>query len=250
MTMFDIAHTAQSIAGDWPGIIGKLPKDLSSRLDVYDATTYVDDPYTGVDASKITAANAAQTITDLAEALAAREKFAEARNAVRRALALDILRTAGTLVPELIETIRPEFEQAVSDFTEAVGLLPEQVTHDTLVDSGPAVLAAYQTAVAANQVLARLDQWLGSLTGLPAYAGRAPETARVLRPSTRSQLQMLLGAGERKFLQLTPLYVVAVRAGIPFDLLDPIEASRLREELDAMPVERKPIQFLNVHAAV
>src|ERR1700722_13690365 len=162
--MFDLALTAQNWAQDWPAVIGKLPKHLADALDVYDATMYVEDPYTGVDVSKITVDNAAKVITDLAETLAAQEKFAEARNAVRRALALDILRAAAEAVPELIAAIRPEFKRAAADFTKALELLPAQVTYDSLVDAGPAALAAYNSAVAADLQIARLDGWLDSLT--------------------------------------------------------------------------------------
>jgi hypothetical protein len=244
--MFDVSHTAQNVANEWPAVIGKLPRNLAEAIAVYDATSYVDDPYTAVDASKITADNAAEAIHDLAQALAAQAKFADAKLSVRRALAFDILRFAGAAVPELIEAIRPAFDKAASDFTEDVQLLPDQVSHDTLVNGGPDVLAAYHSAVAANQVIAKFDRWLADLIQLHAFAGRTPEVARVLKPTTRGQLQTLLGANRQDYLALNPLYVTAVRAGIEFGLCDPHEAGRLREEIEAQPVERKQAQFMQI----
>jgi hypothetical protein len=244
--MFDIHHTAARAASDWPAIVGKLPKALTDLIDAFEAVSYVGEPYVAVDAGAITAKNAEQYVRDLTETLGKAAHFDDARSRVLRALAISILHSAEAAVPELIEEIRPEFEKAVSDFTEAVELLPEQVGHDTLVDAGPDVLAAYHRAVAANKVIAKFDAWLAGLVQLPAFAGRTPELVRIVKPTTRAELYTLLDSNGHNYLQLSPLYVIAAREGIEFDLLDPIAASRLREEIEAQPVEHKQIQFLKV----
>jgi hypothetical protein len=245
--MLDITDTARSVSTDWPALVGTLPKALADAIAVYDEAGYAEGPDVGIDASKITTKNVSQTTADLAEVLAAEDKFNEAKLRVRRVLARSVLHTAGAAVPEVIETIRPVFERAVSEYAEAVEALPDEISSSALVDAGPEVLGAYQTAIAAVAVISRVDSWLAGLSNLPAYAGRNPEPAlRVLNPTTRAELQAMVNAqgatNPDLYLQrLNPLYVKAVREGIEFQMHTPVETAKLRADIESAQKRTKGI---------
>ncbi|OKH76248.1 hypothetical protein EB73_03200 [Mycobacterium sp. SWH-M3] len=244
--MFDTIATAGTIANDWPVLVGGLPKALADAVNVFEEAGYAQGPNVVVDASNVTVKNAQQAVADLADALAAADKFEEAKRRVRRELARQVLHRAGAAVPEVIEKIRPQFDKAVIEFTEAVNALPRNITSDELVNAGPAALAAYQRAAEAAQLIASVDHWLASLHGLPAYAGHKPDpTLRVLNPTSRDQLLALDGAQSKTdsdpyLRRLNPLYVAAVRAGIEFEMHTPRESVEIRQRIEAQPVERKP----------
>jgi hypothetical protein len=248
--MFDVFHTAAKISNDWPEVVGKLPKALDDSIEAFQAVAHVSEPYTGFDASEVTAKNAGETVTKLAVDLVAASEFEEAQRRVSVALASRILRTAGAVVPEVIDSLRPAFEKAVSGFKEAVSALPNDVSSDALVAAGPAVLADYHLALEEQSVIARIDGWLHTLRELPAYAGHTPDMAlRVLAPANRAQLQALVNSASERGGQLgklNPIYVVGVNEGINFEMNTPIEAASIRQEIEAQPVVRKPIQFLKV----
>jgi hypothetical protein len=249
--MFDVFYTASTISNDWPEVVGKLPKALTEAIDAFDAVRVVEEPYTGFDASEVTAKNASETVTKLAADLVVASQFDEAQRRVSGALAGRILRTAGAVVPEVIDSLRPAFDKAVAEFADAVSELPDDVSSDALVAAGPAVLADYHRALAAQADIARIDRWLDSLVNLPAFAGQPHEPAtRVLNPLNRSQFHALGNAASSsdQLGQLNPIYVAAVREKIEFELHDPAEAASIRQEIEAQPVVRKQLQFLKINA--
>jgi hypothetical protein len=248
--MFDIHLTAAAITNDWPAVIGKLPKPITDLIDAFEATIYVQGPYTGVDAGSITAKNAEQHVRDITDALSKDAHFEEARSRVLSALARNILHSAGAAVPEIIESLRPKFDAATAEFTEAVSALPDDVSSDALVAAGAATLSQYHRAIAAQQGIARIDGWLASLLSLPAYAAHATEqTLRVLNPTTRGQLKGLLNAASGSGGQpLDPIYVFAVKEEIGFEMHTPTETTAIRQAIDSLPVENNAIQFLKIGA--
>jgi hypothetical protein len=234
---YDAVLTAQNVARSWPALAGTLPKALADAIAVLDAAKYVEAPWTGIEVEKLDPKNVGQSITDLAVTLASASQFDEAKRAVHRALASQVLHAAGAAVPEVIEKIKPSFDKAVIEFTEAVKALPDQITSSTLVDAGPAVLDAYQRGTAAAGVIGAVDSWLANLADLPAHAGfDRDRVLRVLAPSTPHQLQMLVietGGNKDPHLQrLGALYVDAVRYGIQFAMHTPREAAQLRNDLE------------------
>jgi hypothetical protein len=112
--MFDIHLSAAHVADSWPAAVGKLPTALADAIDAFDAARVVEEPHAGFDPSEVTGTNAADTVSKLAAALVAASEFSEARSQVIYALALRILRTAGAVVPEVLDSLSPAFEQAVS----------------------------------------------------------------------------------------------------------------------------------------
>ncbi len=248
--MFDVHLTASNIAHDWPAIVGQLPKSLDAAIDALDATHVIEEPYAGFDPAKVTAENAAETVTKLAVDLVAASEFGEARSRVAAALAGRILRTAGAVVPEVIESLRPQFDAAVAEFSEAVSTLPEEISDEILVAAGPAVLSEYHRALEAQAVIGRIDGFLSSLHELPAYGGHQREqTLRVLNPVTREQWQALVSAATGGASgPLDPLYVTAVREGIDFEMHTPAEAAAIRADIEAQPFEPKRMQLLDLRA--
>ncbi|WP_421843670.1 hypothetical protein [Mycobacterium sp.] len=244
--MSDLIATARTVANTWPALIGALPEELSALIGVFDEAGYAQGPNVAIDAAKITAKTVEQTITDLAAAIALEEKFAEAQRRVRSQLARKIIHVAGTAAPEVIETLRPKFHGAVSEFADAINALPNDISSAALVDAGPSALGAYQNAVAAAQVISDIDSWLASLRDLPAFAGHKPEPLlRVLNPTDHAEIEVLAKAHnasnvDPQLRRLNPLYIAAVRRGIEFEMHTPTETAKTLQRIESTPLERNP----------
>lgn len=240
----DLNSTAATIAG-WTDLGVSIPAKLKEAAELYDAAAYVEPPFTGIDLSTISAKTLEQTVTGLADSMAVAAQFSEAKTLVQNRLGQELLQTAGEAVDEIIAALKPRFERAASRFTEAVNALPEDLSATSLVRSGPACLQAYNDAIEAQQELKTVDKFLASLVYLPRFGGRRQDNAiRVLKPSDRNELQALVNAAgshqPAKYGDLSPLFVVAVRSGIPFTMNDPQQWSELRSHIENMKVERKP----------
>jgi hypothetical protein len=246
----DLNSTAATIA-NWTDLGVTIPAQLKQAAELYEATAYMEGPYTGIDLSQITVKTLEQSVIALADSMAVAAQFAEAKHAVQTRLGQQLLHTAGEAVDDLLAALQPRFERAASRFTEAVKTLPEDLSATNLVRSGPACLQAYNDALEAQDELRTVDKFLASLVYLPRYGGTRQDNAiRVLKPSDRNELQKLVTvAGSNKpdkYADLSPLFVVAVRAGIPFVMHDPRQWSDLRSHIDNMKMERNPnVRFVN-----
>jgi hypothetical protein len=246
----DLNSTAATISG-WTDLGISIPAKLKDAAELYDAATYVEGPYPGVNLASVTTKNLEKTVTDLADTLAVEAQFGEAQRRVRDMLGRQLMDVAGEVVDEILTALQPSFERAASRFTEAVHNLPDDLSATSIIRSGPECIQAYNDALEAQTELSRVDAFLASLVYLPRFGSSRQDNAlRVLRPSTRSELQNLVNvAGSHKpdkYGDLSPLFVVAVREGIPFQINDPQEWNQLRADIEAQPIKRNSnVRFVN-----
>jgi hypothetical protein len=246
--MFDIQFTASQIAASWPSAVGRLPKALAEAIDAFEATQVVVTPPLELDANAVTAENAEQQVHDLTEALIRDAHFDDARVRLLRALALRVLREAGASVPEVIETLRPQFLATTAEFTEAVQALPEDLSSDALVAAGPATLSQFHRALAAQQFLTKIDIWIDSLNDVPAQAGHKRDPLlRLLRPTSRAHLNILESAVTSGAAGgFNPIFLTAVREEIAWSLNTPIDSAAIRREIEEQPFEYNPVELLRI----
>jgi hypothetical protein len=237
--MFDRTSTVTAVT-NWPKLGVTLPKQLVSKLDVFDAVRYVEIAHAvQINTASITTKNAEDAVAELAA------RLLPAKSAIMNQLAGEILREASQALPDVIEHLRPGFERAVSAFAESVINLPEKLSSQALVAAGPSVLSEYQAALAASQFIHALDTWLASLKDLPVFAGLPPATPmlRVLAPATRGEYAKLRDAHEARNAdaveqELGTAYVCAVREGIAFSLNTPADSAQLLQSIESAPREK------------
>jgi hypothetical protein len=250
--MFDRTSTVTAVT-NWPKLGVTLPKQLASKLDVFDAVRYVETAHAvQIDTASITTKNAEDAVAELAARLLPAQSepgklssLDQAKSAIMNQLAGEILREASQALPDVIEHLRPGFERAVSAFAESVINLPEKLSSQALVAAGPSVLSEYQAALAASQFIHALDTWLASLKDLPVFAGLPPATPmlRVLAPATRGEYAKLRDAHEARNAdaveqELGTAYVCAVREGIAFSLNTPADSAQLLQSIESAPREK------------
>jgi hypothetical protein len=249
----DPIYIANTVA-DWTGLGINLSPEMTKAVEVFDAIKYSEVGHAPIfDLEKVTPKNAEAEIRKLADQFALSTvhrdgagNFSALDLAKRHALhtaARKVIQLAAAFVPEVINQLSPEFDRAVAEFGDAVQALPDDLSDAAIVQAGPAVLAEYQRAAQAQGVIAGLDNWIASLRELPGFGAAEPDPiTRVLRPSNRPQLSKLGSAGGKRYGQLNPLYVVAVREGVRFGLNTPSEAAAIRAHIQASPVQDKPIR--------
>ncbi|WP_071289463.1 hypothetical protein [Mycolicibacterium llatzerense] len=233
--------TATIISSRWP-LFTELPKPVTDALAVFEEAGYAQEPFDGIDPDKVTTGNVEATIIQLAETIAAKEKFFQSRNYVRNLLARNVVFAGAEAAPEMLAAKRAEFDSAAERFIESVDQLPETLTSETLVNGGPAVLAAYQEALASQAVIMAFDQWLATLSNLPGMAYQTEPYLRVLKPADADDLYALENAN-RDQLQLVPFLVAAARLGIEFEPHTPREIAELRADIESRPATDRQIKF-------
>jgi|GEM_PF-2287835 hypothetical protein len=243
----DITRVASAVAS-WTSLGVKLPKQLAAAIDVYEAVKYVEVGYpVEFDLSAVTPQNAEAMVHDYAARLVPSLSVIDGRTSALHEAKLRALGAAANQVVvlarsaagEVAKLLIPEFNQAATEFAEAVQALPEDLTPESLVKAGAAVLAEYHRAVEAQKRIAAVDSWVASLDGIPGLAAEHPIELRVLRPAT-GQLQALarvrdLPRRERElFGQLNPVWVTAARKGIEFGPNLPREAADIAARTRAL----------------
>jgi hypothetical protein len=241
--MFEPMIVAHRLS-NWTALGIKLPKALSNAFDIFEALRYAEvERPVSFDLASVTADNAEQKVREFAEKLMptrAIDRFSTLAEAKRQALYLaarDMVAKAGAAVPEIVKQLTPDFDRAATEFTEAVKLLPDNVTSEALVSAGPAALEAYQAARSASAAIAGVDEWLSSLEEIPGLASERLPLLRVLRPATNGQIYRLEQARDARVdsahERLNKVYVEAARLGIEFGINTPREAVELRNSIHA-----------------
>ena len=237
--MFDLVNTAHAV-GNWSALGVQLPPSLKQLLDTLEQLRWAEVPDPEIDVDKLVKSkDVAAELERIATELATVDKGLEAKQRASYALARKVIREASEVVPDLIEQLRPAFAVAAAKYADAISKLPDDITAEALVTAGPDALVALGEAREAVATLATIDQWLVGLTDLPAYAGvPADRILRILAPANYVQLVALTTAADdpshdRLALELNPVWLTAVRLGVPFEIHDPREAASVREQVEA-----------------
>ncbi len=239
--MFDTITTATALTAAWSDL--ELPPQVRALVDALAAGSAVQDPAPSVDVAAITAENIAATMANLADNLAHKAHFRDARIAVQESLAAHLLAVAGEAVDQLVDQLRPEFETASKTFTTAVLTLPEDLSPPSLIRGGPAVLQAFNDAQAAERELVRIDNTVASFQHLPRFIGvKVDPVLRLLTPKDRRELKLLLTA-HNKTGELKPSWVAAAREHIVWQINTPTEAQVIRTAIDSTPLPQRPLQY-------
>ena len=250
---YDITSTADSVSS-WPSLGVKLPKQLQEAIDVFEALKYVETGYQPqVDLSGITPQNAEAKVQEFAEQLVYVEEQRDSTGAVssilgkakRRLLdsaAREVLGLGRAAVPEVVKQLTPKFDEAAAEYTEAVLVLPDEITSDSLVTAGPAVVSAYQTAQNAVGYLGQISSWVASTANLGLGLGTDMEVViRILRPENGLQLakleeaHQLSGNANAALRALDPIYVAAARHSVPFGINTLTECKQIRDSFRLRP---------------
>jgi hypothetical protein len=244
--MFDPVLTANSVATSWLDLLGALPPVVKDRVALFEEADYAIPPAVNFALDGVTIANVHAKIDAHAQALAVAAQHDEARRQARTALAQAVIQAAADAVPEVIETLTPEFDTAVATYRAAVALLPEHFTADQLLGS-PEIEAAHKTASEAAQRIKRIDTWLGRTADLPGYiTTERSSVMRVVAATDRAELKALLDGKSKKFspaeLKVDPVYRAAADLGLTFRMAVQSEADQLRREIESRPLPRNAAQ--------
>jgi hypothetical protein len=228
---------------------GQLPPALADAVAAFEAADAVAEPSAAaINVTAITADTAAQAVADAVDAAARSGVFHSAKSKVVDALGRRVLGEAIGALPEAFARMTPDLDAAVKELAEALDDLPEEITDAAIVAAGPATLAAYQRALAAQKVLNMLD---GFVASVPAgLANSAPElhVLRLLTPTSRAEYAGLLDAAANRGKRpaLSPLWLFAVRNGIEFAMNSPARQREIADTINSIPIVRKPINFAKV----
>jgi hypothetical protein len=135
----------------------------------------------------------------------------------------------------VIKQLEPEFAKQADAYVRVVSVLPSELTSDTLVTGGPAIVSAYGEAQQAAAYLNAVSSWVASTA--PICGGDGLEfVLRILRPETSAQLAKLDEAArlrnvDRVLGAVNPIYLAAARNGVPWGINTLREAAELRESL-------------------
>ncbi|MHA7662380.1 hypothetical protein [Mycolicibacterium sp. HS_4_1] len=257
--MFDQKSIAENVSR-WTGLEIKLPKELASAVEVFEALLWTEVSYQPVfDADDVTPANAEDKIRRFAEELAlsgstgglslledAKRRAIEAKARIVNAL-------ARVAVPEVIEQLTPTFNEHANAYIEAVKKLgpsvpieldnPHQLkfTAENLVSWGAEAVAAYGTAQQEAQYLNRISNWVANTSHLAGFVSKDMErTLRILRPTTMRELIKLDAAANNQdptLAAIDPVLFTAAKLGIEFGINTLTEASSIRESLESVVLD-------------
>jgi hypothetical protein len=231
----------------WPGSLGvTLPDELTEALALFETVRYVEVSYRPVfnlDGLK-TPAQAEKAIRQYASELSLTTGEGEL-SVLERAKA-DVIDQAARqvvgygrhAVPSIIEQLADRYEETVTEFREAVSVLPEDLSAERLVQGGGAAVDAYQRAVAASQRLGSFDAVVIETARLSQTILRDAEVVcRLLRPRDRGELARLDDATRSQKPELREIGAVwytAARLGTPWGLGSYAQAVSTRKAIESV----------------
>lgn len=241
-------NTADAVSR-WTNLGVKLPKELSTAVEVFEAIRYVEVDYpVEVDLAGITAANAEKKVTEFADRLLptlksgdhmSRTPREEAKSRMLNEAARVVVQQAGTAVPAIIEQLTPEFDKHAAAYVAAVELLPDTVDSDSLVQAGAPAVQAYVAAQDEAAWLDKVSSWVAGTQDLPGHGGEVEVVLRVLRPANALQLSKLdaaqYGNVNQTLRSINPVFFTAAREGIEFGINSLREAAEIRQSLAITP---------------
>ncbi len=241
-------HTAEGIR-TWTSMGIKLPAELVKALELFEAVRYIEVEHRPrVDLDAITAKNAEAKIKALAEEYlfstqphgGGHTPLTKAKKEIVDAATGRVINLAKKSIPELIDQLSPEFDAHAAAYTEAVELLPNNLSVGALLDggseAGSAAIEAFQIAKDEAAHLGRFADWLAATSQLIPPYDYEPVLS-VLRPTDLGQLQTLDRAAEREpaedaVRKINPVFYAAARNGVDFVLNRPEQAKSIRRRLE------------------
>lgn len=227
---------AARVSNNWTNLGVKLPKGLSSAIDVFEAVRYVETGHEPVfDIDSLTTANAEAKIRELALEVAVKNSLQRAKDVAKDAAEFALVNAAGAAVPEIIEQVTPVFDRHAEAYVTAVSKLPNELTADTLISAGPEAVQAYQDAKIEAGYLEGVSTWLATLHELPAYASAADPCLRILRPTSIIELSKIEGArhsANQAVTAISPHLLKAAQLGVEFGINTPREAAMIRQRIE------------------
>ncbi|WP_255245959.1 hypothetical protein [Mycobacterium persicum] len=233
----------------------KLPKELTKAIEVYEAIRWTEVGHTPVfDLAAVTPDNAEAKIREFADQLALSVPVTEhngvsvsVMEAAKRWAVNDaataVYRLAGSAVPSVIEQLTPEFAKHARAYVEAVAMLPDEITAETLVSAGADAVQAYAVAQSEAAYLNKVSSWVAGTRELPGHTSDPNPTLRILRPVSAFQLIKLDEAHHEQsntLRAIDPVFVVAARLGVEFGINTLREAGEIRSALAIRPQKLQP----------
>lgn len=241
--MFDQTQIADMVAR-WPGLGIKLPKELATAIEVFEAVRYTEVGYAPVfRIEELTPANADAKIRELAEQLllapepgAGLSVLERAKKTAVDAAARRVNNLGRHFFADAVAQLSPEFSIHAEAYVNAVARLPENVSSDTLLNAGPDAVAAYGEAQREAKYLDRISEWVAQSGYLFGVLPKDIEVVlRVLRPESGIELAKLDDAHQlpaNQALQaIDPVFFTAARLGVPFGINSAREAAQIRKSL-------------------
>lgn len=242
--MFDQPTIADGVTR-WTGLGIKLPKELATAIEVFEAVRYTEVGHAPVfDIDEVTADNADAKIRELAEQLllapepgAGLSVLERAKKQMLEAVARRLNNLGRHFFPDAVAQLTPEFSKHAEAYAAAVAKLPENITSDTLIASGADAVAAYGEAQHEANYLERVSGWVAESGYLFGVLPREIEVVlRVLRPESGIELAKLDEAHQLPANQalhaIGPVFYTAARLGVPFGINSAREAAQLRKRLE------------------
>lgn len=227
--MFDLFTTASSISA-WPFA---LPAKLKTAIQVFDESAYVEYEAFPPKVDTITLKNLSEVTVAYARDRAVEAVWNQAKQMIRSQLAQQVLRVAQECAEDIRKSETVEFNKVVAEFVENVKLLPDSLDSSDLIRAGGDVVNTYHKAADAATRLAKYDQWVASLYGLPKWAGNDHEPyLRLTKPSTRKQYRELVNTNSDSGIPGNLLY--AAKNDVPIVLHLPNEVTELRDHLNSL----------------
>ncbi len=251
--MFDHTAIAKAVSR-WTGLGVKLPNELATAIDVFEALLYTEVGYQAqFDLAEVTAANAEEKIKEFADQLVLSEVpggglsvLGKAKNYAVEAAARRVNAVARASVSAVIELLTPEFNRHAEAYADAVRKLPGDpdvnngkksttTLSERLVAAGPDAVTAFGQAQQEVQYLHRVSSWVAS-TGQLSGTTDMEVALRILRPSTYSELERVDAAARRRntdpaIAAIDPVFFAAVRGRVEFGINTLSEAAGIRSEL-------------------
>lgn len=233
MSYATIVEQAREVAG-WTYLGVALPEPLQQRIDLFETVEYLE-VGAPLAVPELYAEHLLLDVEEFAAQLATHEHMLKAKEAFITRAAQQLNSFGRTWQGRVRELLEPQFEVAVTGYTDAICRLPETLSADEIVKAGPDALEALREAQMHVRTLKKISSWLG---------GSDP-VLRLLKP-TRVQLGKVEAAAAANprlttiEAELNPVWIVAAQSGVEFAMHFPKDVTALRQQLElAVPPSRR-----------
>jgi phosphatidylserine/phosphatidylglycerophosphate/cardiolipin synthase-like enzyme len=159
---FHITGEADAIS-NWTRFPGNLPKPLIDAINTYEESKYVQSPYVFPDVDKLTVKTVADGVEAMAKDLAVAAVFEDAQMQIRDALARRVVAVAKEHTAGILDSLKPQFDEAVVAYRELLKQLPDDCSPTSLIHAGGDAVVAYKDAKDYEAVLNGFHTFVASL---------------------------------------------------------------------------------------